>query len=749
MKKSGGIISLIVITILIALLGFAAAAGFGKSDLGAVKNMNLGLDLKGGVSITYQVKGEKLSREDMKDTIVRLQRRAREYNAEASVYQDGNNRICIEIPGIEDAGEAAAKVIQPGALYFIREKDSEGRENYSLNASEKYELNKTVKELQEEGSIFLTAGQIADAQAIAIELDSGDVNNTVRLFFTEEGAETLRQVTKAAYEAKETVAIYYDSELISVPSVNAEVKRGEAQIAGNLTWKQTEELAASIRGSISGLELEELSFHSFGRQIGEDAISMGLKAGAAGLAIVILFMCLVFRLQGLASGISILAYTGLTFILINTFGVVLTLPGIAGIILGMGMSADANVMVFAGIKQERAEGKPIIEALSSGFQRARPALLDRNIVIFIAAAVLWLKGGDTVKAFAQVLVISIIISLFTTLVITRRVVYALYVIGFQDKKFYGRIKVQRKSFNFLGKKRVLFGIPITLALIGFVIMGINGSHGADALNYGVEFRGGTCTAVTFDKNYSFEEIGKNIVPLIENITGDNNVHVQKTEDTKRVVFRTKLLTLDERKAFNKAMADNFQVKEDQITSENISPVTSSEIRHNVVITVLIFTACMLLYVWFRLRDIRFVICTGLTLLHNILLVLAFCAVSRISADSMFIACMLIIAGCSINAAIIIFERIREEMKARREGEKFPVLVNRCIAGTVGRNFYTSIVILITMAALYILGADSMKAISLLLMVGVICVIYSSMCITAPLWYESRVKRDIVKKREET
>ncbi|MGC4019078.1 MAG: protein translocase subunit SecF [Muricomes sp.] len=743
MKKGVGIISLIIAIILIALLGFVTVVGLGEKGSGAVKNMNLGLELNGGVSVTYQVKGDKLSKDDMRDTVARLQRRAKQYKAKTTIYRENKNRIRIEVSG-ENAREVAEKVIQPGALYFIREKSSEGSENYSLNDSGVYELGRSIEELKENGSIVLTAADISDAQVVSLEESSGNVNNTVRLSFTEEGTEKLRQVTKAAYEAQETMGIYYDGELISVPSVNAEIKGGEAQIAGKLTWKQADDLAASIRGGLAGLEMEELSVHSYGVQAGKDTIDTALKAGGLGLIVAFLFMCILLRIQGLAAGAALLINTGLNLILINTFNIALTLPGIVAILLGIGLAADANVTVFAGVREQRAQGKPVPEALKDGFQKAASNLFDRNIIVLIAAGALWVKGGDNVRGFAQILIVSIVVSLFTTLVVTRQLISSLYAIGFQNEKLYGRIKARRKPVRVFKNRKIFFIIPITLILVGFVIMGVNVAQGRKALGYSIELNGGTITTVNFHKNYSFEEIGQQAVPLIEKLTGKDSVNVKKVKNTNQVVFRTRVLTLDERKEISKAMADNFQVKEDEITSETISPAVSSEVKQDGTVAVLIFTACVLLYIWFRLRDIRFVICTLVTLLHNVLLVLAFDAFFRMPADSLFSACMLIIAGFSINASTVIFDRVRDEMKARKEGDRLPALVNRSIAGSVMRNLCTSLIMFIIFISLYILSTGFMKATALLMAVGIICVIYSAVYIAAPLWYQTRVKQRYAK-----
>ncbi|WP_346906068.1 protein translocase subunit SecD [Faecalicatena orotica] len=738
MKKSKGIISLILTALLIALLGFTTVVGFGKTGSGAAKNIKLGLDLEGGVSITYQVKGDTPSQADMDDTIYKLQRRVEGYSTEATVYQEGDDRISIEIPGVKDANKILDELGQPGSLYFIREKDSDGNANYSQVSAGEYKLNKTIDELKEDGSIVLTGTDVKNASAATTQDSMNNKKNIVELSFTKEGTEKFAAATKEA-AGKETIAIYYDGELVSVPNVENEILDGQAQISGSMDFEAAEQLASTIRIGGLSLELEELRSNVVGAQLGQEAISTSLKAGAIGLAIVFIFMCFVYLLPGFAASIALLIYTGLILVLLNAFDITLTLPGIAGIILGIGMAVDANVIIFARVREELSAGKNVRAALNAGFHKAMSAILDGNITTLIAAAVLWLKGSGSVKGFAQTLALGIVVSMFTALVITRLIVYSFYAVGIRNTKVYGRVKPERKPIDFLSKKKIFFAISIVIVLAGFAFMGINSSQGKGALNYSLEFKGGTSTNVTFDKDYSLEEIDKNIVPLIEDATGDNNVQVQKVEGTNQVIFKTKTLELDRREAFNKAMTDEFNVNEDEITTENISSTVSSEMRQDAIVAVLIATICMLLYIWFRFKDIRFATSAVLALLHDVLVVLAFYVVARVSVGNTFIACMLTIVGYSINATIVIFDRIREEMKTKKRGEELSDLVNRCITRTLTRSIYTSLTTFVMVAVLYVMGVSSIKEFALPLMVGIICGAYSSVCITGALWYVMKGK----------
>ena len=735
MKKSRGILSLIVAAALIVLLGFTTIVGFGKGHTGSMKNIKLGLDLAGGVSITYQVKDDNPSDEEMSDTIYKLQKRVEQYSTEASVYQEGRDRINIEIPGVTDANKI---LDEPGSLYFIAQTGSDGSANYSQvnstgDASKDYQLNKTIEELQADGSIVLSGNDVKSAQAQTTEDQlTKNKQNVVSLTFTKDGTTKFANATTKALAARQSIGIYYDGAFVSVPNVQAAITNGQAQISGNMTYEEADALASTIGGL--KLELEELRSNVVGAQLGEQAVATSLKAGAIGLAIVFVFMCCVYLLPGLASGLALLIYTGLVLIILNAFEVTLTLPGIAGIILGIGMAVDANVIIFARVREEMARGRSVKNSLKIGFQKALSAILDGNITTLIAAAVLWFKGSGTVKGFAQTLAIGIIASIFTALVITRLIVNAFYAVGLRSEKLYYRPKKEREPIDFLSKKKVFFTISLVLIAAGVITIGINEGRGKGAFAYSLEFQGGTSTNVTFDKDYSIDEIDKEIVPVVEKVTGDNNVQTQKVAGTNQVIIKTVTLDLDKREALNKAMVDNFGVDESKITAENISSTVSNEMRRDAVIAVVIATICMLLYIWFRFKDIRFATSAVLALLHDVLVVVGFYAIARISVGNTFIACMLTIVGYSINATIVIFDRIREEMRGKTKSSDVAAVVNKSITQTLTRSIYTSLTTFIMVAVLYVMGVSSIKEFALPLMVGVVCGAYSSVCITGALWY---------------
>jgi len=315
MKKNKGILSLVVTATLIGLLGFTAIVGFGKGGTGSAKNIKLGLDLAGGVSITYQVKEDNPSESEMNDTIYKLQKRVEQYSTESSVYQEGDDRINIEIPGVSNANEILDELGQPGSLYFIAQKGSDGSANYSQinstgDAAQDYKLDKTLEELKEDGSLVLTGTDVKSARAETTENPTTKVKeNIVSLTFTKEGTKKFAEATKKAFEARESIGIYYDGSFVSVPNVNSAIEDGQAQITGSMSFEEADTLASTIRIGGLKLELEELRSNVVGAQLGEQAISTSLKAGAIGLAVVFLFMIFVYYLPGLAASLALLIYT--------------------------------------------------------------------------------------------------------------------------------------------------------------------------------------------------------------------------------------------------------------------------------------------------------------------------------------------------------------------------------------------------------------------------------------------------------
>ena len=710
MKKSKAAVILAVILAAFVGLAYYASIILSSTGIGEDMSIPLGLDLSGGVSITYQVVDENPSAEDMSDTIYKLQKRVDSYSTEASVYQVGDDRITVEIPGVQDANQILEDLGNPGSLEFQ----------------------------MPDGTVFMTGDMVADAQAATQTDTYGNKEYVVALKLTDEGAKIFGEVTSE--NIGKNLPIVYDGETISYPRVQTAITGGEAQITGMADFEEAETLATQIRiGSLS-LQLSELESSVVGAQLGSQAISTSLKAGAIGLAIVMVFMIIMYAVPGIAASLALAIYTTLVIATLYLFEITLTLPGIAGIILGIGMAVDANVIVFARVREEIATGKSVQTSMKIGFQKAMSAILDGNITTLIASVVLMALGSGTVKGFAYTLMIGIILSLFTAMVVTRYILYSLYALGLKSEKLYGRAK-ERKSIDFIGKKAVFFTISGIIIAAGLISMGVHSATEGKALNYGLDFMGGTSTTADFGKDMTIEDIENDIVPYVEKVTGDSDVQATKVEGTTQVTIKTRTLSLDERQELEDTLAENCDVDASTITSQSISSTISGEMRSDALKAVIVSCIFMLLYIWFRFKDIRFAASAILALVHDVLVVITVYALVRISVGSTFIACVLTIVGYSINDTIVIFDRIRENLAlktGKQTAEELREVANKSLTQTLSRSINTSITTFIMVVMLYSLGVASIRDFSLPLMAGLVCGAYSSICIATELWYVMKV-----------
>ena len=723
MNKKRATWVLIAMAALLIVTIFTAAVGWGPTGTGAAKNIKLGLDLSGGVSITYQTVGdEEPSAEDMSDTIYKLQQRVQNYSTEASVYQEGSNRINIEIPGVTDANAILQELGKPGSLTFQLE----------------------------DGTVILNGTDVVSSEAVTQRDQTlGNTEYVVSLTFSEEGAKAFAEATSE--NVGNPIYIVYDEQVISAPTVRTAITDGKCVIEGSFTAESASNLASSIRiGSLS-LELEEIRSNVVGAQLGEQAISTSLIAGLIGLIIVIIFMIIVYKVPGVIAGLSLAIYAGLELVALNAFDMTLTLAGIAGVILSIGMAVDANVIIYARIREEIASGKTVKSSIDIGFKKALSAIIDGNVTTLIAAIVLNFMATGSVKGFAQTLALGIVLSMFTACVISRLLVNAAYAMGMKDEKYYGKAR-EVKTINFLGKRNLFFLISLVLVLSGPASMLINKAAGNGILNLSMEFRGGTSTDVTFNDDYSIDDIDAKIKPVIQEVIGEAEIQAQKVSGGNEVIFKTRALTVDEREELSAKLDENFGIAEyttesgateKSVSFETISSTISNEMRKDAVVAVIIAVICMLIYIWFRFSDIRFGASAVLALVHDVLVVFACYAVVRISIGNTFIACMLTIVGYSINATIVIFDRIRENLKKRTKKDTLEDIANNSVTQTLTRSIYTSFTTFVTIAALYIIGVPSIKEFALPLMVGIVAGGYSSVCITGALWYIMK-KRSVSK-----
>ena len=713
MNKKKSIICFILSIILIAGLCFVAVFGIGADGKGKAANITQGLDLKGGVSVTFGIVDEEFSTEDFDDTFNKMKQRAFNIDSEASVYTEDGNKITIEIPGQDDIQAVKERLAKPGKLQFITD--------YGVEGSEK---------------VWLEGSDVEDAEAITTKNETTNaVEYLVSLKFTDEAADIFEEVT-GEFLGK-IIYIVYDGEVISNPVVSTKISGGEATISGQDSYEEAEELATTIGIGSLRLELEEISSKVVGAKLGDDALSTSLIAGIIGIALIIVFMLVTYRIPGLAAGLALIAYTAMSLLALNGFDLTLTLPGIAGVILSIGMAVDANVIIFVRIKEELAAGAEVKDAIKTGFNKATSAIIDGNVTTLIASVILIKMGTGSIQGFAVTLAMGIVISMITALIVTRVLLYLLYNMGFDKASMYG-VQKERKTIDFVGRKGILFTIPAVLMLVGIVITVINGQGVIEdresAFNLSVEFQGGVSTTVEFEENYSISEFNEKILPEIQAITGDGDVLANAVDGTNEYVIRTKELDGETKEAIRDMLVEKFGAIEDKFDEVSVSASFSEEMWEDAIFATLIAVACMLVYIFIRFRDIRFAASAIAALVHDVILVILFYAVSWTTVGNTFIACILTILGYSINATIVVFDRIREKLRDKNYKGDAKELVNTSITDTLTRSIYTSLTTFVTVAALYILGVTSMKEFALPLMVGIVAGAYSSVCISGTLWY---------------
>ena len=703
------------IIILAMLFGFSFIAykGIDVGGSGSASDIKLGLDLAGGVSITYETVDPNPSAQNLTDTIYKLQQRVGTYSNESEVYKEGGNRIAVEIPDVTDANAILEELGTPGSLEFLDE------------AGYKAFVAKT------EYTPLLTGSDIKSASAYTDSAAAADSKYGVTLEFNEDGQAKFKSATAA--NIGKIIYIVYDGAVVSNPTVETIID-GSAVINKMESFETADKLASYIRIGSIPCELKEISSNVVGAKLGADAIRTSVMATIIGLLILFAFMIVVYRVPGIVACISLIIYTSMVIILVSVYEITLTLPGIAGIILSIGMAVDANIIIYSRIKEEIGDGKTIEKAIHLGFHKALTAIIDGNITTLIAAAVLAVKGSGSVKGFAQTLAIGVIVSMFTSIFLSRTIIKLLYSLGIKNPKLYGATQF-KTIYDFIKRRYLYLAISIVIIISGFGYMVFNSVTGNGAFNYSLEFVGGTVTTVEFNDNMTQAEIEDNVIPVIQGVIGANNsVQQQRVTDTNQVIFKTITLDLAQREALDAALETNFNVPQTAITAETISATVSEGMKNDAIIAVVVSILLMLLYIWFRFKDIKFAASAVIALAIDLLVLIAFYSFSRTAVGNTFIACMLTILGYSINATIIIFDRIRENLKTANSKTDLKVLVNTSVTHTLSRSINTNLTVFIVLLVLYICGVSSIKEFALPLLVGVAFGTYSSVCITAGLWY---------------
>lgn len=710
---------LAVLVIAVLVFGwFVTLFGIGdQSKDDAIKSvkdaLKYGLDINGGVYVVMEAQTDKTGdqlKELMDQTRAVIDNRVNQMGvAEASVTIEGTNRIRVEMPGVENADEAIQAIGKTAKLYFVLA----------------------------DNSIVLDGSNVKDAQ---IATDGGHYK--ILLEFDSEGAALFEEGTRKAVNGEVTstidgmsnneIAIVLDNEIVVHPEVREVISGGNCEMTGNYSKEEATMTAALIRGGALPVELVEVQSSVQTATIGAHALDKSIVAGAIGLAIVFLLMIIFYGMLGFVADIALLLYVIMFLWSMVAFNVVLTLPGIAALILSIGMAVDANVIIFARIKEEICAGKSIRVAVDAGFKNALSTVLDAQITTLIAAVVLYEVGTTSVKGFALTLMIGIIISIFTAVVITQLFISLLANSPkFAKNKYFGvnedgtPKQMLNKTFSFIKHRKIFYIVSVSIIVIGLLWSVIFG------MNYGIDFTGGTTIQVDLGKQVAIEDVEK----TLKDYELDPQIIYAGEGNTQVVIKTIKSLDNAGRNEVINTLEQAYGITEDDVlASEQFGPSVGDELKVNALKAIIIASIGMLIYIIFRFKSWKYGFSAVAGVVHDVLIVIAFYAIFGFTVNNPFIAAILTLVGYSINDTIVIFDRIREN-KALHTRDNSKVNIDRSINQTLNRTIMTSLTTLVVMVPLCIMVSSSIREFIIPLMVGVIVGCCSSIFICSPLYYD--------------
>ena len=684
------------------------------------ERMNLGLDIKGGVYVVLEADAKELAKysndEDkrtvMEQTQAVIERRVNELGlSEPTVTIEGDNRIRVELPGATNAEEAIEQIGKTAQLIFILA----------------------------DGTEILDGSNVKDAQA---GQDDQSTGYAVDLQFDSKGADAFGDATTKAYNGEvkssiegvgdKAIAIVLDNEIISAPNVNEPILGGNCKITGDFSQEEASNLAALIRGGSLPITLTEVTSSVQSAKIGYNALEMSVYAGLIGLALILLLMLFVYKGLGIAADLALLFYVVIVVNIMSLMGATLTLPGIAGIIVAVGMAVDANVIIFSRIREELSAGRSIRVASETGYKRALTSIIDSQVTTLIAAVILYEVGTSSVKGFAFTFMVGIIVSIFTAVIVTQ-----LYVGLFaQSRKtskpgFFGMRKDGKPSMTFHGqihlinKRKIFYCISACILILGLVF-GV-----ARGLNFGIDFTGGTMIQMNMGKQVKISDVEDSI----KEYKLDPEI-IYSGEGNKGIVIRTtEALENQERAKVIDSINEKFGTTDkDVVAQELFGGSIGKELRNNALLAIAIAAICMLIYIRIRFRQWRFGAAALLGDLHDVLIVVSFYAIFQVTVNNPFIAGVLTVVGYSINDTIVIFDRIRENLKYMKRGTLVET-IDGSLSQTLGRSLMTSATTILVMVPMLIMAGDAIREFVMPLMVGILAGTYSSICVCSPFYYE--------------
>lgn len=732
--KTKKLITFVSLILLVGVMVYTAMFGLGTKDVGITSiedSMKLGLDIQGGVRLEYEaqtdLEGDALRRELDGTRAVMLTRIDSKGLMEPSVTINyDKKRILVEMPGVSDVSEAAAFIGTTAKLTFhkipedvviTREQVEAGDLRIDSIESEEIADGGSVKD---SGSRFLTDPGRYTGYVVDLNLD----RTGTKAF---EDA-TLEFVNRPSGQGQ--IAIAVDGIVISAPWANYVITSGDSYIT-NMDQTAAENLALQIKSGALPLELKEVRSSLIGPTLGQDALESSVQAGLIGLILVILFMVIYYRVPGMIASIALILYA--TIILFSMVGLqaTLTLPGVLGIVLSLGMAVDANVVIFERLKEELKNGKTVRAAIKYGFKRAMKTIMDANITTLIAAVVLYSFGEGPIKGFATTLAIGIVVSILTAVFFTRSLLVLIDGLGLvKNKKAFGSLKDKPiKDIKLLNHFKVWFAVSGVIIVIGLGSFIIN-----SGFNLGIDFQGGTSLQYNLNQTYEIDDVKAALDGVTVEGEALDAVYIKtgigETKEEEIIIRTKQSLDANVRQEIEERLNETYSSVDFREVSQ-FSPSIGDEIKQRAVIAILIAAVGMLIYITFRF-ELIFGLASIVALAHDVLILLAVYAVFRIPLSSAFIAAVLTVVGYSINDTIVVFDRIRENVKFEKRPDYFE-LANRSLGQTIIRSINTSLTTLFVIGALYFLGVDSIKDLAFPLLAGILAGTYSSIFIASPTW----------------
>ncbi len=683
----------VVVIMLLALVGFKGFEIAGWEVKSFNNAITKGLDLQGGVSVLMEIQEDDVSSDVRQRTKQLLELRVNKIGvAETVVTEEGEKRIRIDVPGAYDSNKIVDGLSKTGNLEF---KDSDG-------------------------NVVLTGKDVKEATAI---LDDTS-RPVVSLELNSDGQEKFAEVT--ANNIGKSISIYMDDEVVSSPVVQSTITNGKAVINGMSSMEEATKLAGIISSGALPVTVKAVSITNVGAQLGSEALPNAMKAGAIGVGIIFLFMIIYYRVPGTFASIALTLYITLVLLVFTEMKVALTLPGIAALLLTIGMAVDANVLIFERIKEELENGISVKSAVKAGFENAMSSIVDSNSTTFIAALILYFIGSGSVKGFAVTLMIGIILSLFTALIVTKSLMNLSIDMGLLKKRWQFGKKINLKTFKIVQKTKIWFVLSSIIILIG---LGFTVSKG---LNFGIDFQGGTKMVVDLGADFNKPEADEIVKALVPDAVTNEAADTQ---------YEIKARDLDSSKVSEvfKALQDKYNLEDEALLSQDeIGASVGKELTRNSVIALVVACLAMLAYIAIRFK-MDYGIAAIVALVHDLLITISVFAIFNIPVNTPFIAAILTIVGYSINDTIVIFDRIRENSKNMRRASATEI-ANKSLTQTISRSINTTLTTLITITAVNIF-VPTVREFSFPLIIGIAAGAYSSIFIAAPTWVLLRNRKD--------